>query len=60
MEKKRKKKNQKDLNEKMNLPPAPHDVIEGQRWPDILARHGVHNFFARVVVNQPQISVGKV
>ena len=30
MEKKR-KKNQKDLNEKMNLPPAPHDVIEDQR-----------------------------
>ena len=29
--KKEKKKNQKDLNEKMNLPPAPHDVIEGQR-----------------------------
>ena len=29
--KKKKKKNQKDHNEKMNLPPAPHDVIEGQR-----------------------------
>lgn len=29
--KKEKKKSQKDLNEKMNLPPAPHDVIEGQR-----------------------------
>ena len=29
--KKKKKKNQKDLTEKMNLPPAPHDVIEGQR-----------------------------
>ena len=29
--KKKKKQNQKDLNEKMNLPPAPHDVIEGQR-----------------------------
>lgn len=29
--KKKKKKSQKDLNEKMNLPPAPHDVIEGQR-----------------------------